>query len=182
MIIAAGRKGCQTARMKARSRWKTNTPVLLAVFLTAAVVSCAGDDLGPGGDAEGYTVWIAQSVTGTVRHALTSDPIPGATVTLQAGFDEASLFALSSTKTNSQGAFSFVRGEETGVAGDFWWFLVPNTDPRSVFVRVQVNRAGFLPQHPQQKLSRTPSREPPTRNLGLYQLTFQVPMNPAPDP
>jgi len=150
----------------------------LALLGLSGLAGCVDDELGsPGGD--GYTVWIAQSVTGSVRHSVTQQPIEGATVNLFAGFDKSSLFAISKqTKTtSSEGFFSFVRAQETGVPGDFWWFVVGDTSERTVHLRLDVRHGGFTPVFFPTSVRRTPSKEAPTRDFGEYALNYLVLMN-----
>lgn len=141
-----------------------------------AVPGCFEEKVGaPSGD--GYTVWIAQSVSGTVKHNQTLDPIQGATVQLFAGFDEGQMFQISPpVSTSVTGSFSLVRAEQTGTAGDFWWFVVPDTRPRTVYVRLEVHHPEYYPSFPKKTLSRVPSTEPPNQRLDVYALWFPVVM------
>jgi hypothetical protein len=151
--------------------------VAVGLLLLAA---CAEDEVGPGGGAEGYTIWIAQTASGSVRQAITGTPIADALVSFQAGFADTALFTLRSGRTNLEGTFSFVAAEQTGQPGDFWWFLVPDDDPRQVIVRVQVWKDGFLPAARKETLTRVPSREAPDEDYpGQYQLSLNVVMTPA---
>jgi hypothetical protein len=45
-----------------------------------------------------------------------------------------------------------------------------------------VYHADYLPSRPRRTLSRQPSREPPTQNLGIYTITIPVVMTLAPEP
>ncbi len=146
----------------------------------AGTLGCGQDELSPGGGFE-YAVWIAQSVSGTVWHHRTFAPIPGATVTLTAGFELTQLFPFGTTTSTSLGSYSFVRAAETQVPGDFWWLGTKDTKPRTVYVQLEVHRGEYLPAFPRQQLSRTPSKNAPTTSLGAYSLTLNAPMKPVPD-
>jgi hypothetical protein len=161
-----------------RRRFLKATGGSLALLGLTGLTGCVDEELGPEGD--GFTVWIAQQVTGSVRHSVTQQPIEGATVNLFAGFDKSNLFPISNqTKTtSSEGFFSFVRAQETGVPGDFWWFVVGDTNDRTVHLRLDVRHGGFTPVFftpPTER--RTPSKEAPTRNLGMYALHYNILMH-----
>ena len=141
-----------------------------------AVPACFDEQVGAPAE-DGFTVWIAQSVSGTVKHNNTLDPIQGATVQFFAGFDEANLFQVASAAaTNSAGGFSMVRSDETGVAGDYWWFVVPDEKPRTVYIRLEVRHPQYFTAYPRKTLSRAPSTERPTQRLDIYALSFSVVM------
>ena len=146
-------------------------------FGLATVPACIVDEEIGASAEDGFTVWIAQTVSGTVKHNRTQDPIQGATVRLFVGFDEDALFEFRpATTTSSTGSFSLVRAEQTGTAGDYWWFVVPDQNPRTVYVRLDVQHPQYFPASPKKTLSRVPSTERPTQRLDIYALSFSVVM------
>lgn len=131
------------------------------------LAGCFNKDLGA---PQGYTVWVAQSVSGRVFHSVTQKGIQGASVALMAGFDPASLFQIaSSVTTDADGNYAFTRS-----GGGYWWFQVGDTQPRTVYVRLDVLASQFNPAHPVQTLSRIPSKTP--NSFENYALLINVPM------
>jgi hypothetical protein len=148
---------------------------VVAAFSLGGLSACGDDDFdGPSADA--YPVWVAQRVYGVVRHNVTKDPIPGASVTLTMGFDLDNMFNMGSQETNSVGAFDFVRAEETGEPADYWRFMWPEPVPVRVYIRLNVLHPSFWPQYPRQQFTRTPSKEKPDRQFNIYTFQFIVNM------
>ncbi len=142
--------------------------------LSLGGLSACGDDDFDGPAAAGYTVWLAQRVSGIVQHSVTQDPIAGASVILTMGFDPDHLFEFAGGKTSSEGGFDFQALEETGKS---YWFLQREDElPVQVYMRLRVQHGSFWPAFPQREFTRTPSRDEPTRLLHLYTFNFSVPM------
>jgi len=149
----------------------------VASFSLGGLAACGDDDF-DGPSAETWPVWIAQRVSGIVRHGATNEPIPGADVNLNMGFDPRSLIMVAQfIKTGPQGTFEFIRAEETGNPGDFWRFDLTDPSPVQVYIRLTVLHPSFQPAYPVKDFTRTPSKEEPERRLDLYDFQFVVPMN-----
>lgn len=160
-------------RMPARPRPATRRDFLKAAGAAigllglGALPGCAEEDLGAG---SGFTVWVAQSVSGRVFHSVTQKGIEGASVTMWAGFDKNALFQVApAVATDVDGKYSLVRG-----GGDYWWFQVGDDKPRTVYVRLDVLHARFEPAHPLETLPRIPSKSP--NAFENYALLVNVPM------
>jgi hypothetical protein len=119
-------------------------------------------------------VWIGQSVSGRVVHAVTSQPLEGVSVTFLGGLASDALVPLGTATTNANGDYSILRASQTGTPGDFWWFSASGDEPATVYLALRATKSGFVPVESRQQVSRTPSSDAPSRVLDAYQLILSA--------